>query len=91
MEHDDFTVQLKLKEADRYAQKLDKAFSRLSISLVLLSLSIVIAGTIIGLSLTDVGGSDFIEVTSIILRSSLILAVITFVALIIAIFRSKRI
>jgi ubiquinone biosynthesis protein len=91
MEHDDFTVQLKLKEADRYAQKLDKAFSRLSISLVLLSLSIVIAGTIIGLSLTDVGRSDFIAVTSIILRSSLILAVITFVALIIAIFRSKRI
>ncbi len=91
MEHDDFTVQLKLKEADRYAQKLDKAFNRLSISLVFLSLSIVIAGTIVGLSLTDVEGSNFITVTSITLRGSLILAVITFVALIIAIFRSKRI
>ena len=91
LEHDDFIMQFKLKESDRYAQKLDKAFSRLSISLVLLSLSIVIAGTIIGLSLTDVGGSDFIAVTSIILRSSLILAVSTFVALIISIFRSKRI
>jgi ubiquinone biosynthesis protein len=90
MEQDDFTVQLKLKEADRYAQKLDKAFSRLSISLVFLSLSIVIAGTIVGLSLTDVEGSKFITVTSITLRGSLILAVIIFVALIISIFRSRR-
>ncbi|MDK2828552.1 MAG: hypothetical protein PWP67_1357, partial [Clostridium butyricum] len=76
--------------ADRYAQKLDKAFSRLSISLVFLSLSIVIAGTIVGLSLTDVEGSKFITVTSITLRGSLILAVIIFVALIISIFRSRR-
>ncbi len=91
MEHDDFTVQLKLKEADRYAQKLDKAFNRLSISLVLLSLSIVIAGTIVGLSLTDVEGSNFITVASTTLRGSLIIAVSTFVALIISIFRSKRI
>ena len=62
-----------------------------SISLVFLSLSIVIAGTIVGLSLTDVEGSNFITVTKQTLRGSLILAVITFVALIIAIFRSKRI
>jgi ubiquinone biosynthesis protein len=91
MEHDDFTVQLKLKESDRYTQKLDKAFSRLSISIVLLSLSIVIAGAIIGLSLTDIEGTALITVISTTLRGSLILAVITFVLLIISIFRSKRI
>ena len=91
MEHDDFIMQFKLKESDRYAQKLDKAFSRLSISIVFLSLSIVIAGTIVGLSLTDVEVSNFITVTSTTLRGSLILAVIAIVVLIISIFRSKKI
>jgi ubiquinone biosynthesis protein len=91
LEHDDFIMQFKLKDADRYAQKLDKAFSRLSISIVFLSLSIVIAGTIVGLSLTDVEVSNFITVTSTTLRGSLILAVIAIVVLIISIFRSKKI
>jgi len=41
---------------DRLGLTRGKAFNRLSISLVFLSLSIVIAGTIVGLSLTDVEG-----------------------------------
>jgi ubiquinone biosynthesis protein len=90
LEHDDFTMQFKLKEADLYAQKLDRAFSRLSISLVLLSLSIVIAGIIIGLGLTDIEGTEIITVIITTLRGSLVLAVIIIVALIISIFRSKR-
>ena len=90
VEHDDFTIQIKVKEAERYAQKVDRSFSRLSISLVFLSLSIVIAGTIIGLSLIGIEAADFIMVLSMILKGSLFLAAITFAALIIAIFRSKR-
>ena len=90
VEHDDFTIQIKVKEAERYAQKIDRSFSRLSISLVFLSLSIVIAGTIIGLSLIGIEAADFIMVLSMILKGSLFLAAITFAALIIAIFRSKR-
>jgi 2-octaprenylphenol hydroxylase (EC 1.14.13.-) len=90
VEHDDFTIQIKVKEAERYAQKIDRSFSRLSISLVFLSLSIVIAGTIIGLSLIGMEAADFIMVLSMILKGSLFLAAITFAALIIAIFRSKR-
>lgn len=90
LEHDDFIMQFKLKDADRYAQKLDRAFSRLSISLVLLSLSIVIAGIIVGLGLTDIEGTEIITVIITILRGSLVLAGILIVALIISIFRSKR-
>jgi ubiquinone biosynthesis protein len=90
IEHDDFTIQIKVKEAERYAQKIDRSFSRLSISIVFLSLSIVIAGTIIGLSLIGMEAADFIMVLSIILKGSLFLAAITFAALIIAILRSKR-
>lgn len=90
IEHDDFTIQIKVKEAERYAQKIDRSFSRLSISIVFLSLSIVIAGTIIGLSLIGMEAADFIMVLSMILKGSLFLAAITFAALIIAILRSKR-
>lgn len=90
IEHDDFTVQFKLKEGDRYAQKLDRAFSRLSLSLVLLSISIVIAGIIVGFGLADISGAEIIRITTTTLRVNLVLAGIMVVALIISIFRSKR-
>jgi ubiquinone biosynthesis protein len=90
LEHDDFIMQFKLKDADRYVQKLDRAYSRLSISIVLLSLSIVIAGIIVGLGLADIEGTEIITVIITTLRGSLVLAGILIVALIISIFRSKR-
>ena len=90
LEHDDFIMQFKLKDADRYVQKLDRAFSRISISIVLLSLSIVIAGIIVGLGLADIEGTEIITVIITTLRGSLVLAGILIVALIISIFRSKR-
>mgnify|MGYP000921601100 FL=1 len=90
IEQDNFTLQFKMEEAERYVLKFDRAFTRLTISLILLSLSIVIAGTFVGLSLTGLEKTDFITVGSITLSISLVLAAITLVALIIATFRSKR-
>ncbi|ETA81784.1 ABC1 kinase family protein, partial [Youngiibacter fragilis] len=90
LEHDDFIMQFKLKDADRYVQKLDSAFSRLSISIVLLSLSIVIAGILVGLGLTDISGAEIEPIIISMFKGGLSLAGIIVVVLIISIFRSKR-
>ena len=83
-------MQFKLKDADRYVQKLDSAFSRLSISIVLLSLSIVIAGILVGLGLTDISGAEIEPIIISMFKGGLSLAGIIVVVLIISIFRSKR-
>jgi ubiquinone biosynthesis protein len=90
LDHDDFTMQFRLKEADRYTQKFVRAFSQLSISIVLLAISIVIAGIIVGLSLIDTARPEIITVTIRTLRGSLVLAGITIVVLFISIIRSKH-
>jgi ubiquinone biosynthesis protein len=88
LEHDDFTMQFKLNEADRFAKKIDSAFSRLSFSLVFLAISIIIAGAIVGLGLGAYAGIEALILT--ILKASLIIAGIMIVILIISVFRSNR-
>jgi len=90
LEHDDFIMQFKLKDADRYVQKLDSAFNRLSISLAFLALSIVIAGILVALGLTDISGAEITPYIILMLRGSLSLSGIIVIVLIISIFRSKR-
>ncbi|PKM93175.1 MAG: 2-polyprenylphenol 6-hydroxylase [Firmicutes bacterium HGW-Firmicutes-1] len=89
-DHDDFTMQFKMKEADRYAQKFDRSFSQLSISLVLLSISIVIAGMIVGLGLTDMASTEIITLAITTLKAGLLLAGIVILALIFSIIRSRH-
>jgi len=90
LEHDDFNLLLRIKDADRYIKRIDRSLRQLSFGLVLLSLSIVIAGMILGLSLTGMEGAELISIIFTILRISLILAGINIVVLAISIFRSTR-
>jgi len=62
----DYTLQLGIKDIDKIMKRLDRNFNRMSLSVVLLAVSIIITGVIIGSSQSASPGSEmyFVNVTA---------------------------
>lgn len=90
MEHDDFSLQFKIKEADRFVRKLNGASSRLSLSIGLLSLCVVIAGLVVGFGLNANTSAENIAFFIPALKGAAIFAGILAVILIVSAIRSNR-
>ncbi|PQQ66862.1 2-polyprenylphenol 6-hydroxylase [Acetivibrio saccincola] len=92
MENENFTLQLELKEIGEIQKRFERALNRMSFSLVLLSISIIIAGIIIGSSLSATAGvgseTSFLNV--VILRVSLAVASIIVIVMAISMLKSKN-
>ncbi len=86
-EDDDFNLRFELKDIQKVQKHFDQISTRLSFSVILLAVSIIVAGIIVGSSLS--AGSDP-EFNMILLRVSLIVAVTILFGLIISIIRTKR-
>jgi len=90
MEEEDFAVQLEIKEMGSIQRRFERTFNRMSFSVVLLAVSIIIAGIIIGSSLSAGAGSEMYLLNVTVLKAGLVIAVIIILGLIISMFKSRR-
>ncbi len=90
MEEEDFTVQFQLKEIDKLQQRFERVFNRIFFSMVLLAVSIIIAGVIIGSGLSADAGSEIYHFNISVLKIGLAMAAIIVLGLMISMFRSGR-
>lgn len=88
MEDEDFTFKLKIEEIESIQKRFERTFNRMSFSVVLLAVSIIIAGIIIGSGLSAGTGSEMYLLNVKILKAGLAIAAIIIAALIISVFKS---
>jgi ubiquinone biosynthesis protein len=87
---EDFKIQFEGKDLHRLQDHLDRAFNRVAFSVMLLAVSIIIAGVILGSSISAEAGSDLVQLNRLVLRGGLILASGLFLVLVISVLRSTR-
>jgi len=90
VEDGDLTIQFQIKDIDNIQRRFDRVFNRISFSLVLLAVSIVIAGIIIGSSLNANAGSEIFFFNITIFKIGLVFAGVIVLGLIISMFTSNR-
>ncbi len=90
LEDDDFSIQFELKESDKLQRRFERIFNRISFSVVLLAVSIIIAGVIIGSGLSADAGSEIYLFNITVLKIGLSMAGIIVLGLLSSMFRSGR-
>lgn len=88
IEDEDLTMQFKIKDIERIVKRIEKNFNRLSFSMVLLAVSIVIAGIIIGSGMSAHTGVEVYFLNITILKIGLVIAGAIVLFLIISVLRS---
>lgn len=89
-EEENYAVELKIRDLENLEKRVDKVFNRLSTSIILLALSIVIAGILIGSGMSANAGAEMYKLNGIILKIGLAIAFVIVLGLAISIFRSGR-
>lgn len=89
-EDGELTLQLKIKDIDRIQKRFDRAINRISFSVILLAVCIVITGIIIGSSQNASEGSEMYLLNITALRIGLAAAFSIVLVVIISMFRSDR-
>lgn len=89
MEEEDFTVQVEIKNVDSIQRQFERVVNRMSFSVVLLAVSIIIAGIIIGSGLSAGTGSEMYLLNITVLKTGLVIAVVIILGLMISMLRSK--
>lgn len=90
MEDDEFTMQFKMKGIERVEKRIDRIFNRISFSIVLLAVSIIIAGIVIGSGMSAHTGTEIYILNITVLRVGLVIAGIMIIGLLLSVFRSNR-
>jgi len=90
MDQDDYFLPLELKGIERIERILNKIFNRMSFSIVLLAVSIIISGIVIGSGLSANTGTEMYILNISVLRTALVLAGLIVIGLLISILRSNR-
>jgi ubiquinone biosynthesis protein len=90
MEDDEFTIQFKLKDIERVEKRIDRNFNKISFSIILLAVSIIIAGIVIGAGMSTHAGTEMYTLNITVLRIGLVAVGIMVAGLIISILRSGR-
>lgn len=89
-EDGELTVQLRIKDIDRVQRRLDRALNRISFSMILLAVSIIITGIIIGSSQNAAEGSEMYLLNVTALKVGLVVAFTIVLVVIISMLRSDR-
>lgn len=90
MEDEDYVWSFKLKESNEILKRFDKITNKISFSIALLSLSIIMAGLIIGFGMAARVGTQAYIFNLSILKLGLVAAVFMYLWLIFSIFRTGR-
>lgn len=86
----DFTVQFEMKEMDKLQRRLERIFNRISFSLILLAVSIIIAGVLISSGLNADTSNEMYFFNITVLKIGLVSAAIIVLVLMISMIRSKN-
>ncbi|NLW12706.1 MAG: 2-octaprenylphenol hydroxylase, partial [Clostridiaceae bacterium] len=90
MEDDEYRFSLDIKDIDRVQKHFDHIANRISFSLILLGVSIMIAGIIIGSSMNAAASPELVRLNIWMLRGGLAIAALILLGLAISMFRSRR-
>lgn len=90
LEDDDFGLRFELKDIDKVQKHFDRISNRLSFSVILLALAIIVAGIIVGSSLSIGVDPALQRLNAGILEGALVIAGIILAGLVISMFRTKK-
>ena len=89
-EDDDFSVSFEMKEMDKLQRRLERISNRISFSVILLAVSIIMAGVIISSGLSANASSKMYALNVVILKAGLALTVVIISGLMISMFKSRH-
>ncbi|RJE46687.1 2-octaprenylphenol hydroxylase [Dehalobacter sp. MCB1] len=89
-EDEDFTVPFEMKEMDDLKKRLERIFNRISFSVILLAVSIIIAGVLISSGLSANTSGEMVVFNITVLKTGLAFAAVIVLGLVISMFRSRR-
>jgi ubiquinone biosynthesis protein len=82
MEDDEFAMQFRLKDIEHIEKCINRIFNRVSFSIVLVAVSIIIAGIIVGSGMSAHTGIEIYFLNLTVLRIGLIIAAIIIIGLV---------
>jgi ubiquinone biosynthesis protein len=89
-EDEDFAVKFEMKGSDTFQRRLERIYNRMTFSVILLALSVIIAGVLISSSLSaDTGGGVYLFNIDI-FKIGLALAAVIVIGLVFSMIRSRR-
>jgi len=86
----DFAVQFEMREMDKLQRRLERIFNRISFSMILLAVSIIIAGVLVSSGLNADTSSEMYLFNIAVLKTGLALAAIIVLGLVISMIRSRH-
>lgn len=89
-EEEDFAVPFEIKGADRLRRQMERISNRLSFSVVLLAVSIIIAGVLIASGLSANTGGETYRLNLLVLKSAFVVEAIILLGLIVSMLRSRK-
>ena len=89
-EDEDFAVKFEMKELDTFQKRLERIFNRMSFSVILLAVSIIVAGVLISSGLSADTSGEMYLFNIVVLKVGLALAVVIVLGLILSMFRSRH-
>jgi ubiquinone biosynthesis protein len=89
-ENEEFTIQFEMKEMDTFQRRLERIANRMSVSVILLAVSIIIAGVVISSGLSADTSTEMYVFNLAVLKTGLALAVVLVLGLTISMIRSSR-
>ncbi|MDD2297270.1 MAG: hypothetical protein PHX79_05590, partial [Sphaerochaetaceae bacterium] len=87
---EDFAVKFEMKELDTFQKRLERIFNRMSFSVILLAVSIIVAGVLISSGLSADTSGEMYLFNIVVLKVGLALAVVIVLGLILSMFRSRH-
>ncbi|MDS1028894.1 2-polyprenylphenol 6-hydroxylase [Bacillota bacterium LX-D] len=88
IEEEDFTFYFKIQDIEKIIRRIDRISNRISFSIVLLAVSIIIAGIIIGSGMSAHTGVEVYQLNIVLLKIGLAVAGIITIGLVLSVFRS---
>lgn len=88
VQNDDYSIGVEIKNEDKFINKADSISNRISFSIILLALSIIIAGVIVGNSLST--GAEIDPFNRTVQTFGFIMAIIIMIGLLISMYRSHK-
>ena len=90
MEEEDFTVSFEMKEEDKIRKQMEKVSNRITFSVMLLAISIILAGVLVASALSAGASGEMYRLNLLVLKSEFAVELVIVLGLIVSMFRSRK-
>ncbi|HBC27541.1 MAG TPA: 2-octaprenylphenol hydroxylase, partial [Ruminococcaceae bacterium] len=90
MEEEDFTVSFEMKEEDKIRKQMEKVSNRITFSVMLLAISIILAGVLVASALSAGASGEMYRLNLLVLKSGFAVELVIVLGLIVSMFRSRK-